>query len=85
VLLNLNQNFSSRRSLSEFFTQDLNNIRFSVEPYCLGFKLLSAKIRILHFLPEERLRMRVYLFRADHIDPVGLEHGERAHFNENQK
>jgi hypothetical protein len=43
------------------------------------------KCGILHFLPEERSRVRVYFFfpRGNRIDPVVLEYRKRAHWNGN--
>ena len=43
-------------------------------------------ILCIFFLPQERSSMRVYvfLFSCDRIDPVVLECHERAHFNGNE-
>ena len=55
-------------------------------------KSYLQKCGILHFLPEDKSRMRVYLFvyffrffsRGDRIDPVVLEFCKRAHSNGNE-
>ena len=49
----------SHRILMEITHHQIQRIK---EPYCRGFKLISAKMWNFVILLEERSRMRVYLF-----------------------
>ena len=79
------------------FIFENHTIRFSVsENHVVEVSsFYLTKCGILYFLPEGRSRIRVYLFvclfvfvvfsRADLIDSMVLESGERAHSNGNEK